>query len=122
MKASLTLLTILLLGVSHLAQANQCHTPRHEVEFKISGQTLTFFSEKQSARSVAQAGVQSTLFREGKSVTQVFVYEGNQHIIHLNNADTPDSYRDYYMVTNDKGESMLYPLHCSGTKALVSLR
>jgi hypothetical protein len=118
-----SLISILcLLGWSTSALSHQCHTPRHEIEFEIQDQTLTFFVEESQMRSVASNDVQVKRFSDGQSMTQVFEFQGHQHVIHMAKVGKPDPYSDYYLKTNDKGESMLYPLHCSGKKALVSLR
>lgn len=113
---------IIFLGLGTNALAHQCHTPRHEVEFEINDQTLTFLVDEENTRSVASNDVEVRRFSDGQSMTQVFEYQGHQHVIHMAKVGQPDHYSDYYLKTNDKGESMLYPLHCSGTKALVSLR
>jgi hypothetical protein len=113
---------LIVLGWSSSALAQQCHTPRHEIEFEIQDETLTFFLEAEKSRSVASNDIAVKRFSDGRSMTQVFEYHGHQHVIHMAQVGKPDPYADYYLKTNDKGESMLYPLHCNGQKALVSLR
>jgi hypothetical protein len=122
MKASVSVLTILFLSLSFGVQAHQCHTPRFEVEFELVGDRIVFYTEEAQTRQVAQAGSVGTMFEKGEGLTQIFDFNEQKHVIHLHDRSQPDSARDYYLVTNRKGETMLYPLHCSGKKALVSLR
>lgn len=109
-----TLLTLVLFALTlSSAQARMCQTTRGEVEFRLEENKLVFYKENPAARDVAQSTVEVKIFKEGPSLTQVFLYQGDQHIVHFANRDRPDHHSDYYMVTNTKGESMLYPLDCS---------
>ena len=119
MKKIILALASLLLSVQ--AWSFQCHTPRHEVAMSFEGGKLVLSSEREPAHEGSQ-NLDVQVFREGASITQAFVYGGEHHVIHVQDQSQPDSLADYYLRTNDKGQSILYPLHCQGKNALVSLR
>lgn len=109
------------LFLSLQAWSFQCHTPRHEVAMSFENGKLILSTDRETAQKEAQS-LDVQVFREGVSITQAFVYGGEHHVIHVQDLSQPDSLADYYLRTNDKGQSILYPLHCQGKNALVSLR
>lgn len=106
-----TLLTFIFLATISNAYSMECSTPRGEVEFKLEDQTITFFQEKEVKRSVASE-TSAAVFKEGHALTQYFSYEGVKHLIHVQNVQKPNVHEDYLLLSNDKGEKMLYPLNC----------
>lgn len=111
MKNFKALLTLLLFVSLSSAYSMECSTPRGEVEFKLEDQKITFYQEKEVKRSLASE-ISAAVFQEGNSVTQYFHYEGVKHLIHVQNTKRPNAHEDYLLLSNSKGEKMLYPLDC----------
>lgn len=106
-----TLLTCLIFATLSSAYSMECSTPRNEVEFKLEDKKITFYQDKEVQRSVASE-TSAAVFKEGNSLTQYFHYQGVKHLIHVQNVKRPNVHEDYLLLSNDKGEKMLYPLTC----------
>lgn len=110
-KLLITSLAIALFSVSN-GYSMDCSTPRHEIEFKLGADAITFYEDQSSPERSVASDVDAAVFKQGKSLTQYFEYEGLSHLIHVQNMNNPNSSEDYILLENDEGERMLYPLEC----------
>lgn len=110
-KLLITSLAIALFGVSN-GYSMECSTPRHEIEFKLGADAITFYKDQDSQERSLASEVDAAVFKQGKSLTQSFDYQGLGHLIHVQNTERPNMDEDYILLENDKGERMLYPLEC----------
>lgn len=109
-KLLLTSLAIALFGAAE-GYTMECSTPRNEIAFKLSADEIVFYEEDPKSRSLA-SNVESSVFKQGKALTQYFEYRGLSHIIHVQNTNKPSVVEDYILLENAEGERMLYPLEC----------
>lgn len=106
-----TLYSFFFLVLINNSYSMECSTPRGEVEFKLEDQSITFFQNVEKKRSLASEA-SAAVFKQGQALTQYFSYEGVKHLIHVQNVSRPNVHEDYLLLSNEKGEKMLYPLDC----------
>lgn len=110
-----TLLTLLTFA-AHASDANKmiCHTPRLDKAFVVGATQVTFLDETLSGPERQLASVEGVRTKMiGAGFTKILDFEGQRHIIHVSNVNSPSQVEDYLVIRSREGHELTYPLDCT---------
>lgn len=108
----LFIFTAFVFGTKSFSASIICKTSNELKVFKINKKTISFLNSDSNSRDIASAlnvRSRSTRFGFTKSVN----YEGKEHIFHVANKKQFSNLDDYYIVRNQKGHEVIYPINCT---------
>lgn len=109
---------LLVIAFAHSSYASNkpivCKTHRGAKVFKIVGNrvSINLSNDIESPRMPASLNTKARHKVNAKGVTKVLFFEGNKHLVHVEDTMNPSSLDDYVTITTNQGHAITYPLNC----------